>query len=65
MISVGCLPSTVQPTELNMRKTINHILASTKDFLDGTGHLVSVRTFTEDLSDLNDLVEGDVTTVLN
>ena len=65
MISVGCLPSTVQPTELNIRKLVHPLLASTKDFLDGTGHLVSVRTFTEDLSDLNDLVEGDVTAVLN
>ena len=48
-----------------IKRKNNNVLASTEDFLDSTGHLVSIRTLTEDLSDLNDLVEGDVTTVLN
>ena len=57
---------TVQPTELELLQcNKNNVLASTEDFLDSTSKLVSVGTFTENLSDLDDLIESDVTAVLN
>ena len=57
---------TVQPTELELLQcNTNNVLASTEDFLDSTSKLVSVGTFTENLSDLDDLIESDVTAVLN
>ena len=66
MMSEGCWPLTVQPTELELLKwNKNNVLASTEDFLDSTSKLVSVGTFTENLSDLDDLIESDVTAVLN
>ena len=56
----------MQPTELELLQcNKNNVLASTEDFLDSTSKLVSVGTFTENLSDLDDLIESDVTAVLN
>ena len=48
-----------------IKRKNNNVLASTEDFLDSTRKLVSVGTFTENLGDLDDLIESDVTAVLN
>ena len=42
-----------------------HILACSKDLLHGSSEFVSVRTLTKDLRHLNDLIQSDVSVVLD
>lgn len=65
MISEGCWPFTVQPTELEMTSSKHHSLAGSEHLLHGSSELVRVGTLTQNLRHLNDLIESDVSIVLN
>ena len=56
---------TVQPTELALKQIELNLLASTEHFLHGSSELVGIGALTEDLGDLDHLIESEVAAVLD